>query len=128
MAAEEESESRGRREKNVEYRAFASVQRSTGRPSRCGSAIKNDELRATKSRVSLEDAEDELEAIAASAFPAPTRGDLAAEAMGLSVGTINTHMRLANKDLRTAFTRAGFRIENFQPAQLLAPKGDATND
>ncbi len=52
----------------------------------------------------------------------------AAEALGLSIGTINSHMRLANKDLKTAFTRAGFRIENFQPAQLLAPKGDATND
>ena len=127
---------------------------------RCVRVKRRLNLRATKSRVSLDDAEDELEAIAASAFPAPTRGDLAAEvldaallvmpprrrevlllvnehdlsyeeaaeAMGLSVGTINTHMRLAKKDLRTAFTRAGFRIENFQPAQLLAPKGDAAND
>ena len=56
--------------------------------------------------------------------------DEAAEALGVSIGTINTHMHLANKDLRTAFTRAGFRLESAKPAsaQLPAPKGDATHD
>jgi RNA polymerase sigma-70 factor (ECF subfamily) len=52
----------------------------------------------------------------------------AAEALGLAHGTVKTHMYLAVEDLRTAFTRAGFRIANTQPAQLPSPKGDATND
>ena len=52
----------------------------------------------------------------------------AAEVLGLSIGTINTHMRLATEDLRTAFTRAGFRIESVQPARLPSPKGEVTND
>ena len=127
---------------------------------RCVRVKRRQNQRDAKSRVSLEDAEDELEAITASAFPEPTRGDStaevieaalrvmpprrrevlilvrwqdftyeeAADAMGLSIGTINTHMKLASRDLKTAFTRAGFRIENFRPARLLAPKGDATND
>lgn len=52
----------------------------------------------------------------------------AAEELGLSVGTINTHMRLATKDLSAAFTRAGFRLANPQPARLMSPKGGATHD
>ena len=55
----------------------------------------------------------------------------AAEILGLSIGTINTHIRLANQHLRAAFERAGFRIINPQPRRLLSnrsPKGDATND
>jgi len=55
----------------------------------------------------------------------------AAEILGLSMGTINTHMRLANQHLRAAFERAGFRIINPQPRRSLSnrsPKGDATND
>jgi RNA polymerase sigma factor (sigma-70 family) len=51
----------------------------------------------------------------------------AAGALGLSEGTINTHMYLATEDLRTAFTRAGFRIAD--PQRLLpSPKGGDTND
>lgn len=51
----------------------------------------------------------------------------AAEALGLSDGTINTHMYLATEDLRAAFTRAGFRIAD--PQRLLpSPKGGDTND
>ncbi|MBL8998316.1 MAG: sigma-70 family RNA polymerase sigma factor [Gemmatimonadetes bacterium] len=53
----------------------------------------------------------------------------AAEALGVSEGSINTHVRLANEQLRSAFTRAGFRIAlPKQPAQLPSPKGGATND
>lgn len=52
----------------------------------------------------------------------------AADALGLSIGTINSHMRLANKDLKTAFTRAGFRIADVKLNLLPKPKGDATND
>jgi len=52
----------------------------------------------------------------------------AAEALGLTIGTINSHMRLANKDLKTAFTRAGFRIADVQLNLLPKPKGDTTND
>ncbi len=111
-------------------------------------------------RVSLEDANEELERQAALAMETISRGDTAAdvldlalavmpprrrevlllvkehaftyaeaaEALGLSIGTINSHMRLANKDLKTAFTRAGFRIADAQPNLLPKPKGDATND
>ena len=52
----------------------------------------------------------------------------AAEALGLSEGTINSHMRLATEDLRAAFTRAGFRIAGSQPARLPSPKGGAEYD
>jgi len=52
----------------------------------------------------------------------------AAEALGLTIGTINSHMRLATKDLKTAFTRAGFRIADGQLNLLPKPKGDAPND
>jgi RNA polymerase sigma-70 factor (ECF subfamily) len=47
----------------------------------------------------------------------------AAETLGLSESTINTHMHLAADDLRTAFTRAGFRIPSPQPGRLPLPKG-----
>ena len=52
----------------------------------------------------------------------------AAEALGLSIGTINSHMRLAHRDLKTAFTRAGFRIADVQPNLLPKPTGGVTND
>ena len=52
----------------------------------------------------------------------------AAEALGLAVGTIKHHMYLAARDLRAAFTRAGFRIADAKPARLPSPKGGATND
>ncbi len=48
----------------------------------------------------------------------------AAIALGLSRGTVNTHMRLAMDQVRTAFARAGFRITDFKPALLPAPQGD----
>ena len=51
-----------------------------------------------------------------------------AELLGLSRGTINTHMRLATENLRTAFTRAGFKISDLQFNRLALPMGDATND
>jgi RNA polymerase sigma-70 factor (ECF subfamily) len=119
-----------------------------------------DALKADSGLVSLEDAEPELEQLAASAEPDQTGRDTAAdvldatlaamprrrrevfllvreecltykeaaEALGLSESTINTHMHLAAGDLRAAFTRAGFRIANAQPARLPSPKGGATND
>ena len=37
-------------------------------------------------------------------------------------------MRLANTDLKTAFTRAGFRIADVQLNLLPKPTGGATND
>ncbi|MCL4212724.1 MAG: sigma-70 family RNA polymerase sigma factor [Gemmatimonadales bacterium] len=53
----------------------------------------------------------------------------AAEALGVSEGSINTHMRLANEQLRSAFTRAGFRIALPKPpARLPSPMGGADND
>ena len=52
----------------------------------------------------------------------------AAEALGLTVATIKRHMYLAIEDLRAAFTRAGYRIENLQPARLPKPKRGAAND
>lgn len=51
-----------------------------------------------------------------------------AAAIGLSVGTVNKHMHLAIKDLKTAFIRAGFRIEDVQPHLLPNPEGGAIND
>lgn len=55
-----------------------------------------------------------------------------AEMLGVTVGTINTHMKLAMDDLRAAFTRAGYQIAEPQSRkkqkQLPAPKGDHTND
>lgn len=126
-------------------------------------ALKNsviDALRGSRSRVSLEDAEEELERKAELAMETISRGDTAAdvldlalavmlprrlevlllvkehaftyaeaaEALGLSLGTINSHMRLATRDLKTAFTRAGFRIADVQFNLLPTPKGGATND
>ncbi len=52
----------------------------------------------------------------------------AAAILGLSFGTIKTHMLLAKNDLRAAFTTAGFHIADARPKLLPAPKGDATND
>ncbi len=53
----------------------------------------------------------------------------AAEVLGVSEGSINTHMRLANEQLRRAFTRAGFRIALPKPpARLPSPMGGADND
>ena len=52
----------------------------------------------------------------------------AAEVLGLSQNTVHTHMRLATKDLHTAFTRAGFQIADSQPARLKSPKGGANHD
>jgi len=52
----------------------------------------------------------------------------AAEALGLSFGTIKTHLRLATQDLRAAFTRSGFRIANLKTRLLPSPKGGDTND
>jgi RNA polymerase sigma factor (sigma-70 family) len=52
----------------------------------------------------------------------------AAEALGLKEGTINRHYRLAMDHLRAAFTRAGFRLTEFQPARLQSPSHGATND
>ena len=49
----------------------------------------------------------------------------AGEALGLAVGTIKKHMYLAVEELRSAFTRAGYRIANPKPAQLPSPKGDS---
>lgn len=52
----------------------------------------------------------------------------AAEALGVSVGTVNTHIRLATDNLRAAFARAGFRIEHPPLHRLLAPKEGSRND
>lgn len=56
-----------------------------------------------------------------------------AEMLGLSLGTINTHIRLAYEDLRVAFRRAGYYIADPKARQkrLPAPKtptGGTTND
>jgi len=51
-----------------------------------------------------------------------------AQMLGLSLGTINTHMRLATNDVRDALARAGIRTADVEPARLPAPKGDAIND
>ena len=48
--------------------------------------------------------------------------------LGISVGTINTHYGLAARDLRIAFTRAGFRIAAAEPLQLPSRTGEAAND
>lgn len=34
-----------------------------------------------------------------------------AEQLDMSIGTVNTHMRLANEQIRAAFTASGFRLE-----------------
>jgi len=119
-----------------------------------------DARRAKRGRVSLDDAEEELEVQTARAAEAPTRHDTAADVLdltlalmperrreafllvreqsfsykeaadqlGLRAQTIHGHVRLAMKDLRAAFTQAGFRIAAIQPALLLAPKGDTKHD
>lgn len=51
----------------------------------------------------------------------------AAEAMGISFGSVKTHLRLAIADLRAAYVRAGFRIEYPDAPRLSAPQGDQTN-
>jgi RNA polymerase sigma factor (sigma-70 family) len=33
------------------------------------------------------------------------------EQLGMSIGTVNTHMRLANEQIRVAFTASGFRLD-----------------
>jgi len=119
-----------------------------------------DARRAKRGRVSLDDAEEELEARTARAAEMPTRHDTAADVLdlslalmperrreafvlvreqsfsykeaaavlGLSDRSIENHVRLAMKDLRAAFTRAGFRIADIKLALLLAPKGDTQHD
>jgi RNA polymerase sigma factor (sigma-70 family) len=52
----------------------------------------------------------------------------AAAALGLSVDTIGTHLRLAADDLRAAFTRAGLRIANLQPRRLPWGRGGDANE
>lgn len=52
----------------------------------------------------------------------------AAEALGLSVGTINRHYRLAMDHIRAAMKRAGFRIADFRPARIAPPTRGVTND
>ena len=51
----------------------------------------------------------------------------AAQAMGISFGSVKTHLRLALADLRAAYERAGFRIEHRDLPRLSAPQGDHTN-
>ena len=119
-----------------------------------------DTLKAQAPRVSLADAEEEIDAQTMAATEQPTRVDTAADvldlalavmprqrrevlrriheerrsykdvavALGLSVGTINTHYRLAMEDLRRAFTRAGFRIDDLKSARLLTSKVAAFPD
>ena len=48
-----------------------------------------------------------------------------AEVLGLRPATVNAHLSLALKTIRSAFVKAGFQIEDFKPARLPAPKGDA---
>lgn len=52
----------------------------------------------------------------------------AAEALGLSTGTINRHYRLAMDHIRAAFTHAGFRIADLKPARLPSPERGISND
>lgn len=52
----------------------------------------------------------------------------AADALGLSVETIGTHMRLATEDLRAAFTRAGFQLPGATHPRLPSPQGGDAND
>ena len=116
-----------------------------------------DMLKARRTVVSLDDAEEELEILAARSVEAPSRVDTAAdvvdallasmparrrdvfllvreqlftymeaaEALGLSEGTINTHMRLATKDVQTALARAGFRIASAEFVRLPSHRGGA---
>ncbi|MCE7888806.1 MAG: RNA polymerase sigma factor [Sorangiineae bacterium PRO1] len=51
-----------------------------------------------------------------------------AEVLGVSIGTVNTHMRLATEDLRAAFTRSGLQLPGARPPRLPSPKGGETND
>lgn len=53
--------------------------------------------------------------------------DEAAQSMGISFGSVKTHLRLAIADVRAAYARAGFRIEYHDVPRLSAPKGDRTN-
>lgn len=52
----------------------------------------------------------------------------AATALGLHLGTIKTHYRLAMADLRAAFVRAGHRVIQGPRALLPDPKGGADHD
>lgn len=55
----------------------------------------------------------------------------AAEILDVTIGTINTHIRLAHQHLRAAFERAGFRIIGPTPRRLLprrSSNGDTIND
>jgi RNA polymerase sigma factor (sigma-70 family) len=52
----------------------------------------------------------------------------AADAIGVSVDTIGTHMRLAMDDLRAEFRRAGFRIANLRSRRLPWPKQAESNE
>lgn len=51
-----------------------------------------------------------------------------AEALGVTIGTINSQIHRATDDLRAAFARAGFRIERQEARRLLAPKEGSIND
>ncbi len=53
-----------------------------------------------------------------------------ADILGVSIGTVNTHLRLANADLRDAFKRAGFRTKELKAAglQLLLPASSRDTD
>ena len=77
-------------------------------------------LRQNRPYVSFDDAGVDMLELAAPAD--------AAEALGVSIGTVNTHIRLATDELRAAFARAGFRIEHQPPPRLLAPKEGSRND
>lgn len=52
----------------------------------------------------------------------------AAEALGLSLGTIKTHYRLAMADLRAAYARAGHRVNQPPRALLTDPNGGSAHD
>ena len=53
--------------------------------------------------------------------------DEAALAMGISFGSIKTHLRLAIADVRAAYARAGFRLEHRDLPRLSTPQGDQTH-
>lgn len=52
----------------------------------------------------------------------------AAEVLGVSLGTINTHVRLAYEDLRAALHGAGFALPGTKSTLLPPPKGGDSND
>jgi len=122
-----------------------------------------DARRRQRERLSLEDAQAELERRAAHLYddaPSPHArvGDLidvalaampprrrealllakeqgysyqeVADILGVSIGTVNTHLRLALADLRDAFKRAGFRTKELKAAglQLLLPASSRDTD